>query len=198
LEAKIADALVGRGLLPSAVLKLLRAIPSSRVEKVFDYIEYWDKIKATKEVGPGLLYKLIETGDPLPATFETQQQQAARANSEERRRKLHLVKESLTVAYEDYRRSVIDRFINDELTSEEFDKRVSNQLAEISKQPGLWTNRQEHLKSIARHQVRLQIASNLPMLSEEEFCSRELPRMLNELHLDPTEFGIDDLKRGTL
>jgi hypothetical protein len=129
----VLDELVSRGLMASAATNLLNAIPAARRESVPDYIEYWDFIKSTKQVGAGLLYELIKNGDPLPPAFQTRRQQAARRAAEERRDQLIMAKQSFDVEYDEYVRTTVDRFVDGEF-KEEFTRRVEAKTKELNNQ----------------------------------------------------------------
>jgi hypothetical protein len=96
------DELAARGLMPSAAMKLIESLPPVRREQSLDYIEYWDSLKATKDVGPGLLYDLIRNGDRLPANFQTSRERAAKKAAADRQQALAMAQQSLELAYERY------------------------------------------------------------------------------------------------
>jgi hypothetical protein len=188
--------LLARGVLQSTAVHLLRSFPAEQVESVGDYIDYWDRIPPDRErgKGPGLLIHLLEKRDPLPPSFETRRERKRREAAEDHNRKLRILKEALTTAYNDHREAVVDRFISEEITEQEFDRRVVVYLQEISKQSDLdlssvW-NHPAALEATAKRAVRSQIAEQVPMLPFEDFKKRELPRILAELQLDPAELGI--------
>ena len=100
VQGKLVDDLSARGLMPSAVLKLLGALPSDRLDKIPDYIDYFDQARKGGDVGPGLLYDLIKNGAPLPASFETTRQKADRLAAEDRSKNLARIQEELKSEYE--------------------------------------------------------------------------------------------------
>jgi hypothetical protein len=178
--------------MPSTTIKLLHSIPADRIEKITDYIDYWDLIKVTKKVEPGFLYNLIKNGDPLPATFESSRQREARKLAEERRERLHLAKQSLEVAYEEYSRAAVDRFIADEFPQDEFTRRVEAKKRELGSQFSFWdkVSKPEFLESMANGAVRSEIAKQVSLLSFEDFCRREGPRILADYNIDLAELGL--------
>ncbi|MBX9660386.1 MAG: replication initiator protein A [Nitrospiraceae bacterium] len=193
LESQLVDQLSARGLMPSSAMKLLRLIPEDRLGQVEDFIDYWDDIKRTKEVGQGFLYTLIKEGNPLPASFETRAKRRERLLAEDRRQKLLVVKDALKSEYDEHCRQVIDRFIAGELPAGEFERRVVARKNELSKQGGLWeTNtRPEFMDTMARHAVRAEIAKSISVIAYDDFYPRRLPALLAELELDAAALGIE-------
>jgi hypothetical protein len=183
------DELSARGLVPSKVVKLLQSLPAGRVDKVQDYIDYWDSIPQDRR-GTGLLYSLIQDGGPLPSSFETRRDREKKIAAQEHRQKLQAIKEELATAFEQYRDGAIDRFIGDELPPGEFERRAAARLKATAPQEGLW-NRPEVLEQTARRAERRRIAEEMGthrFLSYEDFCKRELPAILTSLGLTPAEF----------
>lgn len=190
---ELLTALTDRGIFKSAAVKILTSLSDDGREKVRDYIDYWDQ---QKDRGPGLLAHLISTNDPLPGSFETRCQRQEKLAAEEKREHLERIKNTLTEEYEKHRARAIDRFIAEELTTEEFERRVVSQKDDISKQSGgLWENqpmRPQLLDQIARHEVRADIAKEVSILKFEDFRQRELPKILMERGLEiPAELGIE-------
>lgn len=184
------DELCARGLRPSDVLKLLESLPSDRLDHISNYIEYWDAEKQKKDVGPGLLWDLIKTGDPLPPTFETKRQRVQRLSVDERRRKMNHVQEVMESSYEDYRRQAVDRYMSEGLPPGDFDRRVDEYKKEMLGQPGIWSNRPEVAEQFARHAIRAESAKAVTVLPYEEFYRKELPGLLARLKFDPADLGI--------
>ena len=193
LESQLVDQLSARGLMPSSAMKLLRSIPQDRLGQVEDFIDYWDDVKRTKEVGQGFLYTLIKEGNPLPGNFETRAKRRERLTAEDRRQKLILIKDALKLEYDEHCRHAIDQFISGELPAGEFERRVAVRKNELSKQGGLWdTNtRPEFMDTMARHAVRAEIAKSISVIAYDDFYPRRLPALLAELHLDAAALGID-------
>lgn len=189
---ELLDQLAARGFVSSVAAKLLVAV-HPRIEGVSDYIEYWDHLRgAGKEVGPGLLYELIKNGDPLPSTFETSRDRDARKQSDEKRQRLTMAKQSLEFAYDEYRRAVLDRYITDVLPADEYERIVSEERRAVSSQHGLWTRTlpPETLEQMAVGGARSRIAESVSFASFDEFCRREARRILVDYNIDPTELGI--------
>lgn len=163
---QLVDQLASRGLMPSSAIKLLVSV-KPRLEQVPDYIEYWDFVRAGKDVGPGLLYDLIKNSDPLPSNFETSRQKADRKAADERRERLVLAKQTLQVEYEEYRRSELDRYINEVLPKDEFDKLFAAERKNVSSQQSLWSRNlpPDTIEQIAIGGVRSQLAKHLTLLS---------------------------------
>src|SRR5258708_17093990 len=120
---------------------------------------YGKTTRRTNDVRPGLLYNLIKDEAPLPANFETRRQREERQSGEHRRQQLGLIKDVLKTEYEEYCRLTIDRFISDQLTQSDFERRVGSHKAELSKQGGLWEGDvpPAMIEQMARHAVRAEI-----------------------------------------
>lgn len=190
-EFNLIDELSARGLMPSVAMKLIASTPADRQPEIVDYMHYWDSIRTPKRAG--LLIKLIEKGDPLPASFQTRRDKEQQRIAEDRQRKLGVVKNALTVAYEEHRRSVVERCIEEQLTPVEFDRRVAAHKNEQAVQTELWSRSMspEAAEHMARNAVRAQIAEVVTVLPFDEFRKRELPKILAELQLDAAELGIE-------
>lgn len=194
-RVQLIDELAARALAPSVAMKLLRSIPEEHLERVRDYIDYWD---SQKSVGPGLLHDLIKNFDPLPPTFTTRRQRETHERDAKRNADRWMVKQALEQQYEAYQQETIDRFIAEELTAEEFEYRVQAFKKTTSQQEQLWLGKPsptlaEHL---ARNAIRAEISKQVRILSFEDFRKRELPRILSERQLDPAELGIEPSCRG--
>jgi hypothetical protein len=186
-EFNLIDELSARGLMPSVVVKLLASIPADRHDRVRDYIDYWDQ---AKNVEPGFLYDLIKTGGSLPSSFETRRERDKKLAAQEHRQKLQAIKEELTTAFEQYRETVIDRFIAEELTTIEFDRRVAVRLRTSPPQEGLW-NRPDVLEQSARRAERKRIEEEMGthrFMPYQDFCRREVPSILATLQLALSDF----------
>ena len=186
----LVDELSARGVMPSAAMKLLAEVPPGQLERVNDYIEYWDSIQGTK--GAGLLYSLIRDGSPLPTTFETARQKRESRALKERTSRIAAANKSLQEAYEAYTRQAIDRFIEEEYPKDEFARLVESKVQEFNSQPTFWDKLQkpEITEQMARHSVWASVAEKVPVLSFEDFCRREASRILAGSGVDPTDIGI--------
>jgi hypothetical protein len=188
---KLLAELIERGVYQPVAEKFLSSLSPEKSERITDCIDYWDSIQGEK--GAGLLIHLLQGNDPLPSSFETRRQREDRLAAEERRLKLQNVKTILEEAYDEYRRGVVDRFIAEQLTAEEFDRRVAAHRQSSAQQTELWSAklRPKLADDLARQAVRSEIGKQVNTLPFEEFRRRELPRILSELRLDPAELGIE-------
>lgn len=197
-KEELIDELVSRGIVPSAAMKLLGEFDPEQLTRAHDWIEYWDGLRKTKDVGTGLLYELIKNGDPLPISFESRSRRAERQAAEDRRLNQGRAQEMLKSRYEEYRRQAVARFMADQLPPEDFERRVEAYKAEMLSQPGFWNERPEMADQFARHAIRAEIAKEANLLSEEAFRHKELPAIASELDLDPTELDLDAGPPGPL
>jgi hypothetical protein len=176
----ILDQLVARGLIASAGMNLLNALSPERLEKVQDYIEYWDSVKATGNVGPGFLYELIKTGGPLPSGFQTSRQRAAGKTAEERSYRMMMAQQSVKFAYDRYADEILDRHIAEELPREQYLRLLQAHKQEMLKQGSFFQRYQDKpgFEDIVQSSVRAEIRQQISILSFEEFCRNEAPRIL--------------------
>ena len=78
IQGKLVDDLSARGLMPSSVIKLLGSLASDRLDKIPDYIDYFDHSTKGRGYWAGLLYELIRnTQRPVAGELRNQKQQKA-------------------------------------------------------------------------------------------------------------------------
>jgi len=190
IPPELIDELSARGVLPSVAIKLLRSVPGERLSQVTDYIAFWDTAQKTGDVRPGLLYDLIRSGDPLPANFETRAQRDLREAGERRQRNQKAVATAMDARYGQYKTTTVDRVISEEIGEAEFERRVAEHVARASEGVGesRWALSPDLADMTARRAIRAKIgeAHALPF---DEFSKRELPLVLDELHIDPSDLG---------
>ncbi len=167
-EGKLVDELAARGLVPSAALNLLAGLSPERLAAVTDYIEYWDSLRARGDVGPGLLYKFIKDGQPLPAGFETSRRREGRREAEEWAKRARQLDEDLEKRYAEYCREALNCAIA-ETPAEEFERRVMARYQEITAGSEFFEERPEVAKQLAEHDVRAEIGRTIALPSLEEF-----------------------------
>jgi len=196
-KSKVLHDLSSRGVMPSAATRLLRKLTRDQLDRERDYIDYWDSIARSKEVTPGLLITLIKTGQPLPTNFVTRRQREELQAAATRNQQIAAAKATLTNAYDEYCWNTVDAFIREQLGVEEFERRVAGRKNTLAVQGRLWDQTSPELAdSLARQDVRKEIAAGVSLLSFESFRTRELPRLLIEMQLDPVEFGIETLPQA--
>ncbi len=197
-QGKMVDDLSARGLMPSAVLKLLGTLSAARLETIPDYIDYFDKAKKAGDVGPGLLYDLIKNGDPLPSGFETSGQKAERLAAEDRTKALARAAEARKAEYEIYTRQAIDQFIAEVLPPGELDRRVAAYMADPTNQSDFWREHPDMAEQFARHAVRAEISKGMNLPSFEDFSRGELPTTALKLQPEPTQLSQDTEERAAV
>lgn len=191
-DSKLVDDLAARGIMPSVAIKLLAALPPERRAAVAAYIEYWDSLKEKKDVGAGLLYNFIRSGDPLPAGFKTAQQQQDENVAEERRVRRQRAHNLLQTAYEKYARDATKRFIEEEFPKDVFARRVEDAKAQYAGS-GTMFEKPEIAAQMARHSVWAEVAKEAPICTFEDFCAREGALILAEEGLDSADAEIEQL-----
>ena len=167
-----------------------------RLDAVFDYIDYYDETKKTKDVGTGFLHTLIKDGNPLPSNFETRRKREERLAARRREEDLFRLNQEIKAAHEEHCARMVDRFIDEELAAGEFDRRVAARKLEIIQQGGFWDgpNSDERSAKMAAHQVRAEISAGI-IVSFQDFSRRHLPVALEKLGLDPVELGLQTLEK---
>lgn len=186
----LVDALAQRGIFRSQAVRLASTFSEERVARALDQIEYWDALRKTKEVGPGLLYDLVKNGEAVPATFETRRQREARTATETRRKNLECVNELVQDRYAAYCKQIMDDYVDTMLPAAELESRVAARKEEILKEPGFWGERPDLAEQLARHDVRAEVCKGVVVVSADEFRQAELPRVLAELNLNGKELGL--------
>jgi hypothetical protein len=192
IESKLVDDLSARGVMPSAATKVLKSMSPERLDQVSDYIDYWDSVKATKDVGPGFLMDLVKNGDPLPSAFETRRKRAAREAADQKHQNLARAKQGLISEYEEYCRAELDRYIAEDFPAEHYEKLLAAERRRVSSQQNLWAKNlsPETLDQIAVSAVRHELSKHMPVLPFEDFCRRDAQRILARYGIDLTELGI--------
>lgn len=182
--------LTERGIFRAQAINLIASIPPDQLDRVGDYVDYWDSIPLEKR-GPGLLYTFIQQNDPLPASFETGRQRQARQAKAERFQRVRRVEEALAASYEKHREAVIEEYITTAVQHKDFDELVAAERERMLQQD-LWVRMSpERVTATAERFVRGQIAKGAATISFEDYRREELPRMLEELALNPAELGIE-------
>jgi hypothetical protein len=165
--------LAGRGLTPSTVMRLLESLREDRLKSVPEIIEYWDSLRSTKSVGPGLLYEFIRDGAPIPSTFESQARRAKRLEEEARAKRQTRMEETLKVRYEEYCRQAGEKAIAD-VPKERLERLVAEYRDRmLSEQGGFWSEKPVMAEQFARHAVEAGIRT-AGLQTYEEFRRREL------------------------
>jgi hypothetical protein len=186
----ILDQLVARGFVPSVGMKLLNTLSPEQLDRVQDYIDYWD---SAENVRPGFLHELIKSGRPLPPGFQTSRQLVASKAAAERKRQIEMAKQSLGLAYDQYTNEVLDRYIDNELPKEQYEHLLQVNRKAMSQQGSFFHKYQNNptFENMVRRAVRAEIRKSINVLPFDEFCRRESPGILAEYGIDPAALGID-------
>jgi hypothetical protein len=160
-------ALVGRAVVESQAVKLLRALAPD--QPVMDQIEYIDSIiqRGRIENPPGFYVSMLKENIPVPDCFET----TARRTARQARERDYFEKQTLEFEqnsrYEEYLRTELDRHIAEVLGDEQFSVLVKACLPDCKKKyPNV---PQPTLVEIAESSVRCDLRQALPVLSFDEF-----------------------------
>jgi hypothetical protein len=196
-RSELVEQLSARGLMPASALKLLQSVPGERLEDVRDYIDYWDETKRTKDVGEGFLYNLIKSGDTLPSSFETRKQREERQERQRREGNFRILQDEMRRRYAKHCSAMVDSFIAEELGQEEFQKRVEQRSHELLKEGGLWEglNKPDLLIGVATGDVRRTLSAGV-VETYKDFYGREVPTVLERLHLRAADVGLMLVKKS--
>ena len=149
------DELSARGLMPAAASNLVAGMADEALEHVVDVCDYFDDIRKTREVGPGLLYRLVKDGGPLPSAFVTRRERSEREAAKRRHDDLRRLKDEIQVSYDEHCQRVMERYVAEEVPLEEFERKVMLRKAEIQQQGGLWESKNgQQAENFARIDVR--------------------------------------------
>jgi hypothetical protein len=165
--------LTRRGVNEARAKKLLALLPQG--QPVLDQLEWGDYLIAQSPASfrnpPGFYVSLVRDNLVPPDAFPTTRRRKQAEEARQREEQLWDQRQKIELAYEEYRRRQLDRYIETALTPQEFQAAVETQKREYAKQyPGL---EPETLWEIARGAARAEIARRLPLASFEEFAKSQ-------------------------
>jgi hypothetical protein len=177
-EALVAE-LVKRGIGEMESRKLLAKLPPG--QPVAEQLEYADAVlrRPKNAIGnpQGFYISRLLENFPVPEHFETSAKRKLREEAEWRRREEFAERQALELAYGEYRREEIDRYIAEHVPTQEFAALVKREIARRRADRGNANLPAQTRAAIADRAVRSSLAEKLPIpfLTIEEFREREGP-----------------------
>lgn len=175
--------LVRRGVTKARAEKLLTSLPAG--QHVLDQLEWGDSLIARAPAGtyrnpPGFYVHLVQNNVPVPESFETSRKRRVRAEAERERSESERERAALELAYEEYKREALDRYIEEKLTAEERRERYEAKRKELLKRlPFAKSWPEQEIKEVVYASLRLEVKDIAPVMSFKEFCDsrkKERPR----------------------
>lgn len=170
-DPALVEQLVRRGVTPSRAKKLVSATASC--DEFNDLLEWGDHLVATakgKINNPaGFYIHVLEERVLPPPSFETTRVQKLRLAAEEKADEERARKLRLELAYENYQREVVERYIQDELSDEEYSRLAATKRTEIRR---LFKDVPEStVHEIVQQGIRQDLVNGgtLRLMSREEF-----------------------------
>jgi hypothetical protein len=192
------DALLARGVLRTKALQLLCNKSGDELTTLRGWIEYWDRIDGQK--GPGLLIKLITSGDGLPPSFETSRLREVRRSEQERKARRREARAALERAYSEHIEREIDRYIDDQLTPGEYEQLLEKYRVDLTAEgffADLAKRQPTALDSTLRRLARAEIRQRLTTVpSFAEFCGVQGTEILSRFGVELVELRIHQVEEA--
>jgi len=175
-EALLAE-LVKRGIGEMESRKLLARLAPG--QPVLEQLEYADAVlrhpKNAIRNPQGFYIARLQDNFPVPEYFETSARRKLREEDEQRRREEFMERQALEIAYGEYRREEIDRYIAERVPAPEFAAAVKKELARLRAEPRSVRFPPQTLKEMADRAARTRLAEQIPipLLALDEFIRRE-------------------------
>jgi hypothetical protein len=176
-ESMVAE-LVKRGIGEMESRKLLAKLAPG--QPVLEQLEYADAVlrRPKNAIGnpQGFYISRLLENFPVPEHFETSAKRKLREEAEWRQREEFAERQALEIAYGEYRREEIDRYIAEHVPAQEFAALVKREKARRRAERGnLSPLPAQTLTAIAERSVRSSLAEQLPipLLTIDEFRDRE-------------------------
>lgn len=166
--------LVRRGVTKTRAEKLLASLPAD--QHVLDQLEWGDSLIARAPAGtyrnpPGFYVHLVQNNVPVPESFETSRRRRVRAEAERERSESARSRAALELAYEEYEREALNRYIEEGLTAEEQRERYEAKCKELLKRlPFAKSWPEQEVKEVVYASLRLEVKDIAPVMSFKEFC----------------------------
>jgi hypothetical protein len=172
IAARDIDELTRRGITEAAAKELLATMKPD--QHLLELLEYGDhqirQNPAAFKNPPGFYVSLIRQNNTPPPSFETRKRREARREGEQAKEQ----RARLELAYDDYRRDAIDRFLATDVAPEEFEELARSQEAALrSSHPRM---PDETIARMARRTARGEITKRVTLLTFGAFCDHERQR----------------------
>jgi len=174
-ESLIAE-LAKRGIGEMESRKLLAKLAPG--QPVMEQLEYADAVlrnpKSPIRNPPGFYISRLQENFPVPEHFETSAKRKLREEAERRRNEERVERETLEIAYGEYCRNEIDRYVAEQVPAPDFAKLVSRETSRLK------ADRSTHLppdtlRAMAERAVKKRLAEQIPipLLTFDQFRDRE-------------------------
>lgn len=168
--------LTKRGIEEARARKLLASLAEN--QHVPDQLEWGQHLiaQAPKKYRnpPGFYIYLIEKNVIVPDDFETTRKKQLRLEAKEAQQSQHLNHYQLEVAYDEYVRGAVDRYIDEEMSKSERQRLVEASKQDLLKQhPYIAKWRQEQLDHVLGSVMQSAVKDRVQLLSFEEFCAKQ-------------------------
>jgi hypothetical protein len=176
VDGDVLRELMQRGITEAKARRLLNALPTDHL--VLDQLDWGDDLIKKASPGtyrnpPGFYIYLIENNVLVPENFETRRRTQLRlaAEEEQSRSSAQLVERDL--AYAEYMRETVDRYINESLSEAERRQLYEAKKRELVKQHSYiasWP--EEQVRDVIHSAMQSEIMLRIDVLSFEEFCEK--------------------------
>jgi len=168
--------LVRRGITNARAEKLLASLPAD--QHVLDQLEWGDSLIAKAPAGtyrnpPGFYIHLVQNNVAVPESFETGRKKQIRLEAERDRSESVRERAALELAYDEYKREALDRYIEMEMTGTERNNRYEAKKKELFKQlPFAKSWPEEEMTEVVSAALRLEIKDVARVMGFKEFCDK--------------------------
>lgn len=166
--------LVQRGITEAKARKLLASLPSTG--HVLDQLDWGDDLIRRASPGtyrnpPGFYIYLIQNNVLVPENIETRRMRQLRLAAEEEQSRASSRLAERDMAYAEYMRETVDRYINESLSAEERRELYETKRRELLKQHSYmagWND--EQIRDVVHSAVQNVVLGRIELMSFEEFC----------------------------
>jgi hypothetical protein len=145
---------------------------------VLDQLEWGDSLIAKAPAGtyrnpPGFYIHLVQNNVAVPESFETGRKKQIRLEAERDRSESVRERAALELAYDEYKREALDRYIEMEMTGTERNNRYEAKKKELFKQlPFAKSWPEEEMTEVVSAALRLEIKDVARVMGFKEFCDK--------------------------
>ncbi len=172
VNAELLRGLIERGVTETVARRTLTNANTAQQDHIADCLHYFDD---QQNVGPGFLANLIRGKSKLPETFETRKQKRDREAAAAKRRQLQAEQSRLERAYADFQEAETKRYMDEQVSAEEFQFLLSQHKKKLTDQYTFWRDPQHasEVERLAKLGVRNEIAKRLTLPTFEEFLRQQ-------------------------